>query len=74
MHHVMPPAAFQRKNTRHGMCTMPAIQAPKMRRPKIQRATKTVLPPCFAKNVSPQASELSMLPTCASFMTTRRPP
>ena len=59
-HQVMPPAAFQRKNTRQGMCTMPAIQAPKIRNPKIQRAMKTVLPPCLAKNSSPHASEVSM--------------
>ena len=70
----MPPAAFQKKKTRHGMCTMPAIQAPKMRSPKIQRAKKTVLPPCRAKNCSPHASELSMRPMCARRMTSRRPP
>ena len=59
---VMPPAAFQMKNVRHGMCVMPAIQAPKMRRPAVHRARNTVLPPWLAKNRSPQPSMESTRP------------
>ena len=46
---AMPPAAFQSANFHHFMCTMPAIQAPKMRRPGSQRAKNTVMPPRRAK-------------------------